>query len=398
MLSLILGLALVVQSPTRQAFDGLKAEYEAAEADWYRRYPGIDPARPDAEVDYVGRFRDYPAWFYAPRFLAFGEAHPGDPAGIDALFWVADQVSSVGDRDRDLAPSMARALELLARSRIDDPRVDALCRRISFSGSMPSAEAFLRAASTRASSREVRGRAGLGLARLLDSRREVIRRPWFDRGVKSRLEQVIVDRLDPGYVRSVREADPRALRTEVEREFARIASDYGDILADSRPNHVETIAQVVRSELFDITHLDYGQVAPDIEGLDAEGRRFKLSDYRGKVVVLTFSGNWCGPCVAMYPAERALVQRYQGQPFAILSVNTDPDQQALRKSIESGEITWRCWWDGGKDGAITASWNVRSWPTVYVLDAQGKIREKDLRGEQLDDAVAKLVAGTVAKP
>ena len=46
------------------------------------------------------------------------------------------------------------------------------------------------------------------------------------------------------------------------------------------------------------------EVAPEIEGKDADGDAFKLSDYRGKVVVMTFSGNWCGPCRAMYPDER----------------------------------------------------------------------------------------------
>ena len=83
-------------------------------------------------------------------------------------------------------------------------------------------------------------------------------------------------------------------------------------------------------------HLGIGQEAPDIAGTDADGQPFKLSDYRGKVVVLTFSGNWCGPCVAMYPAERALIERYKDKPFAILSVNTDADKETLRQSMAKG--------------------------------------------------------------
>ncbi len=119
-----------------------------------------------------------------------------------------------------------------------------------------------------------------------------------------------------------------------------------------------------------------GRIAPEIQGKDVEGGAFKLSDYRGKVVVLTFSGNWCGPCVGMYPDERELVKRLKDKPFALLSVNTDSDRETLRKSIKDGEITWRCWWDGSMEGPICKEWNVSSFPSVYVLDGTGTIRFK----------------------
>jgi hypothetical protein len=108
-------------------------------------------------------------------------------------------------------------------------------------------------------------------------------------------------------------------------------------------------------------------------------------------VVLTFSGNWCGPCVGMYPAERALVARLSDRPFALVSVNTDVDLETLRKSIASGEITWRCWWDGGTTGPITTRWGITAFPTIYVLDKAGVIRFIDLRGDELDRAVAQML-------
>jgi thioredoxin-like negative regulator of GroEL len=110
------------------------------------------------------------------------------------------------------------------------------------------------------------------------------------------------------------------------------------------------------------------------------------------VVVLTFSGNWCGPCRAMYPQERKLIERLKNQPFVLLSVNTDEGKETLRKSINSGEITWRCWCDGGSEGPISTKWGVQSFPTVYVLDAEGVIRFKNVRDEQLDKAVERLLS------
>ena len=305
---------------------------------------------------------------------------------------MAELVSTVGDRDAALAGPLARALERIARSHVDDARVDALCRRVAVSGSMATSGAFLRAVADRAASRDVRGRAGLGYARSLVGRRETALRPWFDREAgRPPHEALMIARLDPGYIPSIRAANPADLMAEAEVEFDRLIDDYGDVRADPRPGRDASIAQVVTRERFEALNLGVGRAAPEIEGADADGVPFKLSDYRGRVVVLTFSGNWCGPCVAMYPGERALVERYKGRPFAILSVNTDEDRETLRRSMKQGDVTWRCWWDGGTDGPITTAWNARIFPTVYLLDAAGVIREKHLRGEALDAAVAKLM-------
>jgi thiol-disulfide isomerase/thioredoxin len=178
--------------------------------------------------------------------------------------------------------------------------------------------------------------------------------------------------------------------------FGRAAAEFGDVVYRHFPNpppagQDQTVAELALRELNKLRHLSVGQPALEIDGQDAEGDRFKLSDYRGKVVVLTFSGNWCGPCRGMYPEERKLVERLRGEPFALLSVNTDEDRQTLRKSIKEGEITWRCWWDGGTDGPIRKSWGIDSFPTVLVLDKEGVIRFKGVRGERLDKAVEALL-------
>ena len=63
----------------------------------------------------------------------------------------------------------------------------------------------------------------------------------------------------------------------------------------------------------------------------------------------------------------------------------------MRRSIRDGEITWRCWWDGGPDRPISSRWNVLSFPTIFVIDAKGVIREKATRGKELDLTVERLV-------
>lgn len=186
----------------------------------------------------------------------------------------------------------------------------------------------------------------------------------------------------------VREKDPDALDREATALLGRAVADFGDV---RMPGDKRSLGEFVPGEVFAARNLNVGQRAPDIEGTDNEGKPLKLGDHRGKVIVLTFSGNWCGPCVAMYPEERELVARLKDRPFVLVSVNTDADVKTLEESIASGKITWRCWSDGGTDGPITTRWGVTSFPTIYVLDRQGVIRFKNVRGDDLEQAVDTLL-------
>jgi hypothetical protein len=96
----------------------------------------------------------------------------------------------------------------------------------------------------------------------------------------------------------------------------------------------------------------------------------------------------------MYAHERSLVTRLEDKPFALLGINSDVDKDELKKAMEKEHITWRSFWNGpeGTSGPISTKWNVHSWPTIYVVDAKGVIRFKNVRGEAMDKAVAKLLA------
>jgi len=94
----------------------------------------------------------------------------------------------------------------------------------------------------------------------------------------------------------------------------------------------------------------------------------------------------------MYPHERSLVKRLEGKQFALLGVNSDP-QDNLKRVLKKENMTWRSWWDGGNtSGPIATKWNVSGWPTIYVLDHKGVIRFKGPREKELDQAVDSLLA------
>src|SRR5437868_12414602 len=95
----------------------------------------------------------------------------------------------------------------------------------------------------------------------------------------------------------------------------------------------------------------------------------------------------------MYPHERSLVKRLEKSPFTLLGVNSDADRGKLKPVLETENITWRSFWNGprGTQGPIAAAWHVRGWPTIYVLDGDGVIRYRDVRGDDMDRAVDHLL-------
>jgi peroxiredoxin len=126
----------------------------------------------------------------------------------------------------------------------------------------------------------------------------------------------------------------------------------------------------------DPPELAVGQTAPEIQGEDLNGKRMKLSDFRGKVVLLMFWGSWCKVCMAEVPHEQELLQRWGGQGFAVVGVNSDEDRAAARRACADKGLTWRSFWDRSPEGPVIRRWNVHRWPTLYLIDAAGVIRCK----------------------
>jgi peroxiredoxin len=163
-----------------------------------------------------------------------------------------------------------------------------------------------------------------------------------------------------------------------------------EALALSRPE----LGALIGEASYAVKSLTIGKVAPDIEGLDLDGRPFRLSDFRGKVVVLTFSGEWCGICRSEYPYQRLLLELYANWPFARVGVESGAHPAAPKRAKAHQRHTYRSWWDAGRPpakGSIARSWSVSGWPTTYVLDGRGVIRFVDLRKEDLLKGVRQLL-------
>jgi len=382
----------------RERYEALLRDYEAADAAFEKSGAKIGPADPL----WVKKHSERPLWIFTPRMLQFAEENRHDPAALEALLRIVESSNrGTWGGDRSLFSSVRRAVDILIADHLQDGRVIQTCVTVSASGG--SREAYFRALLAKSRDREVLGRACMALAYCNEVRLYVAARPWFDHpeDFPDRVPATtyLIARLDPDYIAYFRTADPVALLAEREALWERVINEFGDIpllpkWSKAKPDG-RTLADYARPKLEAIRSLAVGKVAPDIHGEDVDRKPMRLSDHRGKIVVLVFWGTWCGPCMGFVPREKALVKRLKDRPFVLLGINSDSDRDKLKTRMEKEGITWRSWWDGGKTGGpIATRWDVHAWPTIIVLDEKGVIRFNRLphfTPIPLDDAVDTLL-------
>jgi peroxiredoxin len=147
-----------------------------------------------------------------------------------------------------------------------------------------------------------------------------------------------------------------------------------------------------------------GDAAPEIDGEDLDGKAMKLSDFRGKVVVLDFWGDWCPFCKPTHTLQSNLINRMKGEPFVVLGVNSDATKEQAQLVVKNQKLAWRSWHDGGGNlgGPITAKYGVTAIPTAFVIDKKGVVQlrlEGALLTEfNLDQSVDRLLAAGENRP
>jgi peroxiredoxin len=152
-------------------------------------------------------------------------------------------------------------------------------------------------------------------------------------------------------------------------------------------------ADEARGALYEMDHLAVGRVAPDFEADDIHGHRIRLADLRGKVVLLDFWATWCGPCLGELPHVKRLHADFAGrEDFVLIGVSLDGDGIALVDFLREQEIHWpQVCGLSDFDDPLARLYNVRGIPDAFLIDREGKIVVRGLRGEELHDAVRKAL-------
>lgn len=136
-----------------------------------------------------------------------------------------------------------------------------------------------------------------------------------------------------------------------------------------------------------------GAKFPDFEEKDLAGKPLSIANYKGKVVLLDFWATWCGPCVGELPNVLKTYEQYHAKGFEIIGISLDQDEDALKSFIKKKNMPWVQYFDGkGWGSKLAGKYGITSIPATFLLDGEGKIIAKELRGEALEEAVAKALA------
>ena len=298
----------------------------------------------------------------APLVLDLVIQKPDYPHADWLLTWVC--TNYFGDESQESSHTFAKAADLIAERFADSPEITNFCECLGTIRSSPpwpwKYEKHLRTILDKNPHRRVRVAAQLALASAIQSAGET-------------------------------------RQDEAEKQFQQFVTDFDGRTQDAVEEMLLSRAKV---EVLNIQARGLGKPAPEIEGEDLDGRSMKLSDFRGKVVLVSFWATWCAPCMKLVPHERSLVTRFKDKPFTIVGVNGDNGAEGLRKAKEM-DITWRSFKDQpASEKAISAEWGVSAWPTLYLIDHKGIIRQRwnSPDTEVLDREIGKLVEAAVARP
>jgi peroxiredoxin len=136
-----------------------------------------------------------------------------------------------------------------------------------------------------------------------------------------------------------------------------------------------------------------GAKFPDFDEKDLAGKPLSIANYKGKVVLIDFWATWCGPCVQELPNVLKAYEKHHAAGFEIIGISLDKDEQKLKTFIEEKKVTWQQYFDGkGWESKLAGKYGIQSIPATYLLDGEGKILGSNLRGEALEEAVAKALS------
>lgn len=254
-------------------FQAIVAEQEKAIQELQTKLAGAQTR--DEQMKIIGSYAgDAP---FAERILALAEEHAADPAAVDMYVWV---LRAQGKPDLELL--RRKAVEKVLESHLNHEMVRETLEVLNPATS-PAAMALLRALSEKAEDKHTRVMATFQLAQALKAQVDISSQL---KTIPPEREAFVAEQIGAEFIAAMKAVDPKTLASEAEAALEKTI----ELAGDQEPS--ASIAAAAKTQLFALRNLAIGAAAPEIEGKDLDGNDIKLSDFRGRVVVLDFWGHW----------------------------------------------------------------------------------------------------------
>jgi peroxiredoxin len=162
----------------------------------------------------------------------------------------------------------------------------------------------------------------------------------------------------------------------------------------SQPVRASALGKVYGNKISKLAQVSIGAMAPEFSQADTAGQAVSLKDFRGKYVLIDFWASWCGPCREENPNLVKAFERYKAQNFTVLGVSLDNStaKVAWLKAIAKDGLPWTQVSDlKGWNNEVSKMYSVESVPKNFLIDPDGRIVAKDLRGEALNQKLSELL-------
>jgi len=168
-------------------------------------------------------------------------------------------------------------------------------------------------------------------------------------------------------------------------------ADYGNLFLQKYGDEKLPYMVELKKNIDNAKNFLVGAVAPDFEQNTPDDKPMKLSDLRGKVVLIDFWASWCGPCRRENPHVVKLYNKYKSKGFEVLGVSLDRKKDNWEKAIAKDKLTWSHVSDlKGWKNQVAKQYSVTSVPHTILLDKEGRILARNLRGANLDAKLKEL--------
>jgi len=296
----------------------------------------------------------------ASKLLAITETNPKDDISLSAAQLALTELVRFGLKGDDLDKLMG----IVTDHHLNNPKVKDLLAGASTTG--PAGEKLLTTASERSEDKNVKGVAFFYLGK------------------------VRADQAD--------DAPDEKAADEAIRKAIELLERAGKEAPEAKIKDL-TLDKAAAAEIKTIQGRSVGYEVADVEGAGLDGKKARLSGFKGKVVLLDIWATWCPPCRAMIPHEREMVKKFKEKPFVLLSASVDDEKQTLTAFLEKEPMPWSHWWIG-QESELLQVFRIQAFPTLYLIDAKGVIRKKWVGAppnDVLDKAVNELVKEALAK-